>query len=588
MKGMTTRAAAAVLGLVVALSPASAQGPSAATRHRVEGGETLFGLARRYYKDEQQWRRIYEANRDAIPEPDRLERGVELLIPGAADTGASGEHEVKAGDTLFSISREHFGTPWRWREIYEANKDRLPDGDSLEPGQLLALPARGAAVAAVPRPVPEPAPQPLPKPQPAPEPLPRPEPVPEPLPRPMPPSKPAPRPQPAPRPEPRPEPLPRPEPAEPGTDAPVGTLHTVAPGDTLFSLSRRYFGTPWRWRAILEANRDLLPEDGRLEVGQALTIPGAGTARVPSPQAAPEPEPMPQPAPVSQPRERRSKPARAPRRKPPEPDPALALEDAKPWGPAAKPRGALKERRRHLKTTVSGGTEVQVYRVDQDHEVMVANTLWDLAAHYYKDPWQWPRIYQANLDRIANPDLIYPGQELVIPGLDKTVKVVRELPQRPPAPVPAPEPEPEPEAPPIPAYRADRAPGGEALLEDSLSLHLPEGMTGQTPSMYRFRMAKEWKPDGKVLEYYGRESMAAIGDFVRVRVDAKHAVKKYQRYTVYRKAAPTEADAGKPGVYVKKVGLVEIDKKLGDGEYRAEILVSGSSIQLSDLLKKED
>ncbi|GEM_PF-1647683 len=43
--------------------------------------------------------------------------------------------------------------------------------------------------------------------------------------------------------------------------------------------------------------------------------------------------------------------------------------------------------------------------------------LWNIAAQrrIYNDPWKWKRIYRANDDKITDPDLIYPGQELVIP-----------------------------------------------------------------------------------------------------------------------------------------------------------------------------
>lgn len=45
------------------------------------------------------------------------------------------------------------------------------------------------------------------------------------------------------------------------------------------------------------------------------------------------------------------------------------------------------------------------------------DSLWAIAGSVYGDPAQWPRIYEANRDRIADPDLIYPDQELVLPTL---------------------------------------------------------------------------------------------------------------------------------------------------------------------------
>jgi len=43
--------------------------------------------------------------------------------------------------------------------------------------------------------------------------------------------------------------------------------------------------------------------------------------------------------------------------------------------------------------------------------------LWNIAKKkdIYNDPWKWKKIYQANRDKIKDPDLIYPGQELIIP-----------------------------------------------------------------------------------------------------------------------------------------------------------------------------
>lgn len=49
-------------------------------------------------------------------------------------------HTIQAGDTLSGISRQYYGTAGRWREIYEANRDRIPNPDSLPVGVTLRLP----------------------------------------------------------------------------------------------------------------------------------------------------------------------------------------------------------------------------------------------------------------------------------------------------------------------------------------------------------------------------------------------------------------------------------------------------------------
>ena len=48
--------------------------------------------------------------------------------------------------------------------------------------------------------------------------------------------------------------------------------------------------------------------------------------------------------------------------------------------------------------------------------------LWRIAQKMYQDPTLWPRIYIANRDKIKDPDLIFPGQRLVIPEISDAVK----------------------------------------------------------------------------------------------------------------------------------------------------------------------
>jgi nucleoid-associated protein YgaU len=56
--------------------------------------------------------------------------------------------------------------------------------------------------------------------------------------------------------------------------ASAGRRHTVAKGDTLFSLALKYYGNRSRWRDIYAANRAVLPsENSPLRIGVELKIP---------------------------------------------------------------------------------------------------------------------------------------------------------------------------------------------------------------------------------------------------------------------------------------------------------------------------
>lgn len=51
----------------------------------------------------------------------------------------------------------------------------------------------------------------------------------------------------------------------------------------------------------------------------------------------------------------------------------------------------------------------------QVHTVVGGDTLWGISARYYGDGTQWPRVFDANRDKIEDPHWIFPGQEFVIP-----------------------------------------------------------------------------------------------------------------------------------------------------------------------------
>jgi len=49
--------------------------------------------------------------------------------------------------------------------------------------------------------------------------------------------------------------------------------HIVAEGETLMHISKEYYGTTRKWRRILEANRETIPDENKIRPGTELTIP---------------------------------------------------------------------------------------------------------------------------------------------------------------------------------------------------------------------------------------------------------------------------------------------------------------------------
>ncbi|MGR3176625.1 MAG: LysM peptidoglycan-binding domain-containing protein [Candidatus Anammoxibacter sp.] len=136
--------------------------------HKVELNDNLFSLAKRYYGDPKKWIQIYNANIDVIYDRNSLPIGDELIIPDveilnvqepteiavAENTSATVKfttgktvngknHTVKAGDTLYVLSKSYYGDSKHWKLIFNANKDLLGNKNSLIIGQRLQIPKIG-------------------------------------------------------------------------------------------------------------------------------------------------------------------------------------------------------------------------------------------------------------------------------------------------------------------------------------------------------------------------------------------------------------------------------------------------------------
>jgi nucleoid-associated protein YgaU len=157
-------------------------------KHTVAKGDTLWKISEAYYgtKSRQIVDAIFEANRATLSDPERLELGQELALPVVsglsapalrpavtADRGARPPdaapaasetpqppaqkppktprnrsepsrggrlYEVKPGDRYASIAQSQLGDRNRWKEIYELNKDQVPDPTKIRTGTKIRLP----------------------------------------------------------------------------------------------------------------------------------------------------------------------------------------------------------------------------------------------------------------------------------------------------------------------------------------------------------------------------------------------------------------------------------------------------------------
>lgn len=96
-----------------------------------EEGEYYYALSLKEYREPQIKRVVRQAaaSATAAPVPQRTE-----------EPQASGSYTVRKGDCLYNIAKAQYGAGGDWRKIYEANKNIISNPNLIYPDQVLIIP----------------------------------------------------------------------------------------------------------------------------------------------------------------------------------------------------------------------------------------------------------------------------------------------------------------------------------------------------------------------------------------------------------------------------------------------------------------
>ena len=179
-----------------------------------------------------------------------------------------------------------------------------------------------------------------------------------------------------------------------------GDLYVVKAGQSLWDIAEEVYGTGFEWERIAVANKLLNP--GQLEEGTKLIIPRIqedDTAMTTTPSPSQEATASPTVAPTTTPTPAVTTTATT----------APTATQVPTKVPTKAPTSTPQPTKAPEKPTTGTKIEGNKYIVKE------GDTLWDIAVRAHADGYKWVVIFNANKDKISNPDLIFVGQEIVIP-----------------------------------------------------------------------------------------------------------------------------------------------------------------------------
>lgn len=121
--------------------PPSLAGDGIPDDYKVQQGDTLMKIAFDIFGDVFLWKKIYEANKDKITDPNVIPKGLVLKIDKpttpVSNSQTGEKYLIKTGDTLGKISNSLYGSPKEWKKLWEYNKQLIRDPNRIFAGFYL-------------------------------------------------------------------------------------------------------------------------------------------------------------------------------------------------------------------------------------------------------------------------------------------------------------------------------------------------------------------------------------------------------------------------------------------------------------------
>ncbi len=204
------------------------------------------------------------------------------------------------------------------------------------------------------------------------------------------------------------------------------------------------------------------------------------------------------------------------------------------------------------------------------------DTLWDISNAFLKDPFLWPFIWKAN-PYITNPDLIYPGNKLVIPSLapieralEAPPKPKEELVQKPTTTA----------APPAKPAEEEQAAARKLILPEEAPVPIIDKY-----SMLNAGFVNQEESRDKIVGSKEGKTIFGYDDIVYVTIHSKEAAVG-DKFIIY---LPLN-DVKHPvtgrffGTLIKVLGVLELTEQGAPGTFAARITLSFDAAQKGSML----